>query len=420
MPFADFKDTTGTSVLTNRRILDNADFAISMMERATKHTALLQDIEQKKEKFVTDQILDTGRIEQQALQISQMRSQQEMDAKTRDWRLAEQEARGRAALADIDAQKSEATDLADLAESTQGYLGNLRAADSYEEVQSIVAHAQANYAHLLTSKTYGAQAKSFLDKIAGSAMSKAEPYIVRSRTAAQGLADKFDGTPDSMTTVESHPDFRYAMQDPEFKKMYSDAKKAQRDANIKMQEQRVKDEGAANVAKAKAAGKSGAGSKLTDTAVQNLGSFQIAERDLADVKAAFDKISKDWRTGPLTGRAAGWTTTWNKDFKVMEQLVNATVPNLARGVFREVGVLTDSDVERYRNMLPNAKTDPEVAKSLFMELDTKLRRGYEMVLDNYRRAGRDVSGFEPTLPGGSAKKAPATAADARRIANGGK
>jgi hypothetical protein len=53
--------------------------------------------------------------------------------------------------------------------------------------------------------------------------------------------------------------------------------------------------------------------------------------------------------------------------------INSVVPNIARGVYGEVGVLTDADIQNYAKTLPNIKSTEDTNKLvLAMTLKTML------------------------------------------------
>jgi hypothetical protein len=80
----------------------------------------------------------------------------------------------------------------------------------------------------------------------------------------------------------------------------------------------------------------------------------------------------------------------------VENMVNSLVPGLARGVFGEVGVLTDKDVERYKKLIPNMRTDPKVAQQIMEDLREKLDSTKKANLGIWEKAGYNVGGFQKT------------------------
>lgn len=77
----------------------------------------------------------------------------------------------------------------------------------------------------------------------------------------------------------------------------------------------------------------------------------------------------------------------------IDAAITQLVPQLARGTYGEVGVLTDADVARYADTLPNL-TSTEQQNAAVMALTLrKVRSGFMSQIESMAAAGRDVSGF---------------------------
>jgi hypothetical protein len=133
--------------------------------------------------------------------------------------------------------------------------------------------------------------------------------------------------------------------------------------------------------------------------VQPLGDTELkAVRDLKNTAFSINKIRlladsiSSLKKGPIAGRIFG-KNPYDTELQALDRLVNQTVPSMARGVFGEVGVLTDEDVERYKKMLTNVKEDPAVAGVILDELQEKIASAYNITVDTYAQGGRDVSMF---------------------------
>lgn len=94
---------------------------------------------------------------------------------------------------------------------------------------------------------------------------------------------------------------------------------------------------------------------------------------------------------------------WNKVAKgdapasELDAMIIATVPGLARGVFGEVGVLTDADMERYRRLFPTLDTPEQTAAALSTVLETALNRAAKSFLDVAEISQYDVNGIKGIL-----------------------
>lgn len=97
-------------------------------------------------------------------------------------------------------------------------------------------------------------------------------------------------------------------------------------------------------------------------------------------------------TDPILGIARS-----NNPYDVKAQELKASlvaiVPQLARGIYGEVGVLTDTDVERYTKTLPNLTSTTDVNKALTALTLRNVRSAFVGQLESMAAAGRDVSGF---------------------------
>mgnify|MGYP000934428204 FL=1 len=89
----------------------------------------------------------------------------------------------------------------------------------------------------------------------------------------------------------------------------------------------------------------------------------------------------------------------------MKAAVTAIVPKLARGVYGEVGVLTDADIENYSRTIANLKNTNDVNKAVMaMTLDIATR-SLANQLNSLSAGQRDVSRFESIYTGLNAKAA---------------
>jgi hypothetical protein len=76
-------------------------------------------------------------------------------------------------------------------------------------------------------------------------------------------------------------------------------------------------------------------------------------------------------------KADKWT---NQDTQALRQQMEAILPDLARGVFGEKWVLTDTDIERYRKTIPNIWNKQEVNKKIVQNLKDILWNTFKTTL----------------------------------------
>jgi len=104
-----------------------------------------------------------------------------------------------------------------------------------------------------------------------------------------------------------------------------------------------------------------------------------------------DEGNKIFDFSPITG----WVRSknpWDANAQEINAIIQGAIPNLARGVFGEVGVLTDHDVELYRKTLPTLNQTDEVKKLVAGLTMRVVRNSLEESLLTYADNGRNVSG----------------------------
>lgn len=95
---------------------------------------------------------------------------------------------------------------------------------------------------------------------------------------------------------------------------------------------------------------------------------------------------------PLSGWLAK-KNPWNTDAQEIKAILTGTVPNLARGVFGEVGVLTDHDIKLYMGTLPNLTQTADVKKAVTALTLKVVQDSIEAAIDLQAAGGRDMSGY---------------------------
>lgn len=140
---------------------------------------------------------------------------------------------------------------------------------------------------------------------------------------------------------------------------------------------------------------SAGGAKMDSTTVQNLARFGTALTQLSDLKKDLDSLKAKGGTGAFKGLITD-KKFWKGDVATIKAKLQGAIPTIARGVFGEVGVLTDADIENYKKTIPNIKTPTAavdtIYKGLLSTIDSKILSTYEA----YANAGYDVSGFANT------------------------
>ncbi len=109
-------------------------------------------------------------------------------------------------------------------------------------------------------------------------------------------------------------------------------------------------------------------------------------------------------TGPIVGIIKS-NNPYDTKAQEMKAAITAIVPKLARGVYGEVGVLTDADIENYSRTIANLRNTTDVNKAVMaMTLDIATR-SLASQLNSLSAGGRDVSRFEAIYTGLNTKAA---------------
>lgn len=117
---------------------------------------------------------------------------------------------------------------------------------------------------------------------------------------------------------------------------------------------------------------------------------------LSDLMTKGSIEDKDTGKSLDLGPLKGWIrkkNPWDTDAQKMQAILTGTVPNLARGVFGEVGVLTDHDIQLYMGTLPNLTQTEDVQKAVTGLTLRVVRDSIEDQIEIQAAAGRDMSGF---------------------------
>lgn len=97
-------------------------------------------------------------------------------------------------------------------------------------------------------------------------------------------------------------------------------------------------------------------------------------------------------TGPIVGAFRG-KNPWDTNAQTIKAQLNAIVPNLARGVYGEVGVLTDNDIRTYSKTIPTITSTDSVRDAvLFITIDM-IKRNIETKVKTQAAGQRDMSKF---------------------------
>lgn len=109
---------------------------------------------------------------------------------------------------------------------------------------------------------------------------------------------------------------------------------------------------------------------------------------LGDLRTNIDNEA----TGPIIGVIRS-SNPYDVKAKQIEAQLTAIVPNLARGVYGEVGVLTDQDVALYKKTLPNLNSPEAVREVILGATMRSVQRALETKIRTAAGSKMDVSGL---------------------------
>jgi hypothetical protein len=111
---------------------------------------------------------------------------------------------------------------------------------------------------------------------------------------------------------------------------------------------------------------SAGGKDTTEGELKTLSKFDQALGQIGELQKNISTI----KTGPILGRLRSMNP-YDTPAQTLKAQLNSLIPNLARGVYGEVGVLTDQDIQNYAKTIPNLTSTEDVNNAILaMTLDT--------------------------------------------------
>lgn len=207
-------------------------------------------------------------------------------------------------------------------------------------------------------------------------------------------------------TAQQNEAIRLAKQDTEKKELglkerqtVVAEKRAKADADIERQKL-AQNQKKLEMENAEALAKASAGPKphiLTTEQSKGLADLNASEQQLDALEGAI--IQNAGSMGPIAGRLAA-LNPYGTEAKAFDAQMKLAAQNIGKSL--EGGKLTDGDIARYREMLPDLKDTPEVASAKLAGVKTLLRQRKSAELGTLRKSGYDVSHFGEEDPAGIA------------------
>jgi len=130
------------------------------------------------------------------------------------------------------------------------------------------------------------------------------------------------------------------------------------------------------------------GKDLDATRVQSLAKFGQSLEQISNLQ----KNIKKEDTGPIIGAIRSYNP-YDSNAQSLKAQLNSLIPNLARGVYGEVGVLTDNDIANYQKTVPSLKSTADTNKLVLAMTMKAIQNGFKSQLQTEAASGRDVSQF---------------------------
>ena len=134
---------------------------------------------------------------------------------------------------------------------------------------------------------------------------------------------------------------------------------------------------------------SGQKKTLPATQVDNLSQARNVKQD---VEKLYQMLQDLPGNGPIGGRLQA-LDPYNDKVVAINAQITRIVPGLARGIFNEVGVLTDQDVDRYRNTIANPNMTDSQIEQLHNDTVFKIDQSIGSTIDTFNMAGYNVDNF---------------------------
>jgi hypothetical protein len=139
--------------------------------------------------------------------------------------------------------------------------------------------------------------------------------------------------------------------------------------------------------------------RLTDSQLEKIQKAQQALGSMETLQGLLSQGTDGLKTtGPLSGRVRTLVSQMggDADARAINATIQGLIPTVARGIFGEVGVLTDTDIENYRKTVPNLNSTEAQNKLVSIIMYDVLTRSLESTLTTNAANQTNVSGFAPT------------------------
>ena len=116
---------------------------------------------------------------------------------------------------------------------------------------------------------------------------------------------------------------------------------------------------------------------------------------ISQLGALQSNLNKNNKTGVIKGRVNKLLGDLNldKDITTINAQIQALIPNVARGIYGEVGVLTDADIANYKKTVANLTNSKDQNDAVLALTLKNALKSYENTLNTASNSGINVSGW---------------------------
>jgi hypothetical protein len=120
---------------------------------------------------------------------------------------------------------------------------------------------------------------------------------------------------------------------------------------------------------------------IMKTATEAEAKMNLAYKDIDQMSRLFDEITPNLK-GPIEGRTKGPIQGFlgNVGVNAFNSIKNGFLGNISRGILQEVGVLTDQDIQRAKDLLPKLEDTDEIKTKKIDEIKLLLKSR----IDNFK------------------------------------
>jgi len=417
MPFAEFSPGNAGLALPQQSFQNGlaamqaagtmAEHRVSLMERAQRMAQDKEKFEMEKQRFADLRVLDVMNIAKSTIELTRLNNSLQLDDEKLQAEKAATEAQLRQSRNQIAEDKAAEQLLADMPQALASWKDIKE--DDYQGLMKAQARFNQSYGALSLNPKYAARVAQVaghhidtLNARINSALNLSENSALEIRTRLEDTLLMPEATPQDqqqktklLSELLRSPDARRARLSPgEQGKALNAAVQGAMKTMMERQAELAKINATGDQNRQTAAAKAETDKKeAPQYLVEKSMKIDQTEKDLADL----EQMANKQVTGPIVGFLRG-LNPYDTDAKTFEAKLRAAVPNLARGIFSEVGVLTDTDIKNYMLTLPNVKTPEDQVKALVQMLRGTLERQRETLGGVVQGQGYKTGGL--TLKGG--------------------